>query len=348
MRVLVTGGAGYIGSHTAKALAHAGFEPIVYDNLSEGHRWAVKWGPLVEADLSDRQRLEQTIRQYSISAVVHFAAHAYVGESMREPRRYFQNNVSSTLVLLETLLDAGIGTMVFSSSCAVYGVPEVTPIPESHPKRPVSPYGDSKLFIERVLEWYGLAYGLRSACLRYFNAAGADPEGELGELHHPETHIIPLVIETALGRRSKVEIFGIDYPTVDGTAIRDFIHVSDLADAHVAALNQLLGGGLGFAANLGTGRGVSILEIIRAVEAYSGVSIDAHPGPRRPGDPSALVANPSAARSLLGWHPKRSTLDEIISSAFEWHQQMLHEEKPGARLHHEKHAARRFTATGTA
>lgn len=331
MRVLVTGGAGYIGSHTAKALAQAGFEPVVYDNLSEGHRWAVKWGPLIEADISDRQRLEQIIRQYSINAVVHFAARAYVGESMREPRRYFQNNVSSTLVLLETLLDAGIETIVFSSSCAVYGVPEVMPIPESHSKRPVNPYGDSKLFIERVLDWYGAAYGLRSACLRYFNAAGADPEGELGELHQPETHIIPLVVDAALGRRSGVEIFGLDYPTVDGSAIRDFIHVSDVADAHVAALNYLFCGGQSFAANLGTGHGVSVLEVIRAGEIYSGVSIDAHPGPRRPGDPPTLVADPSQAWSLLGWRAKRSNLDEIVSSAFRWRQHMPYGEKLGAR-----------------
>ena len=201
------------------------------------------------------------------------------------------------------------------------------PIPESHPKRPVNPYGDSKLFIERVLDWYGAAYGLRSACLRYFNAAGADLEGELGELHRPETHLIPLVIEAALGRRSGVEIFGLDYPTADGSAIRDFIHVSDLADAHVVALNHLLDSGQSFAANLGTGRGVSVLEIIRAAETYSGVSIDARPGPRRHGDPPALVANPFQAWSLLGWRPKRSTLDEIVSSAFRWHQRMLHGER---------------------
>src|SRR6266436_3025557 len=258
VRVLVTGGAGYIGSHTAKALAEAGFEPVVYDNLSEGHRWAVQWGPLVDANLSDRTRLQDDLRLHSIEAVIHFAAHTYVGESMREPRKYFQNNITDALVLLDTVLDAGIRTFVFSSSCAVYGLTETLPIVESDPKLPLSPYGDSKLFLE--LSWYGAAYGLRSACLRYFNAAGADANGELGELHRCETHVIPLVIESALGNRGPVEVFGTDYPTPDGTAIRDFVHVSDLADAHVLALQRLLSEKKSFAVNLGTGRGVSVLE----------------------------------------------------------------------------------------
>lgn len=322
MRVLVTGGAGYIGSHTAKALARAGYEPVVYDNLSEGHKWAVKWGALVEGELSDRQRLDQVLRQHSIRAVMHFAAHAYVAESMREPRRYFQNNVSNTLVLLDAMLDASIKTIVFSSSCAVYGVPDVIPIPESHPKRPLNPYGESKLFIERVLDWYGASYGLRSATLRYFNAAGADPDLDTGELHHHETHIVPLVIETALGRRKEVKIYGTDYPTPDGTAIRDFIHVSDLADAHVLALNHLLGGNANCAVNLGTGNGVSVLEIVRAIENYTGISVEARSAPRRPGDAPALVANPSQAVELLGWHPTRSTVEGIVSSAWRWHKLM--------------------------
>lgn len=346
MRVLVTGGAGYIGSHTAKALAHAGFEPVVYDNLSEGHRSVVKWGPLVEAELSDRKRLDQTVREYSINAVVHFAARAYVGESMRDPRRYFENNVSGTLALLETLLDNGIKAIVFSSSCAVYGVPEVTPIPESHSKKPINPYGESKLFIERVLGWYANAYGLRSACLRYFNAAGADSEGELGEIHDPETHIIPVVIEAALRLRSGVEIFGIDYPTADGSAIRDFVHVSDLADGHVEALNYLLHGGASFVANLGTGCGVSVLEIIRGAEAYSGVHIDARPAPRRAGDPPILVADPSEARRLLGWRPKRSALNEIVSSAFEWHRRLVDRERSGTKHFYAKRAAQKHAASG--
>jgi UDP-arabinose 4-epimerase len=319
---LVTGGAGYIGSHTAKALAQAGFEPVVYDNLSEGHRWAVQWGPLVEANLSDRSRLLETLQQHSIEAVIHFAAHAYVGESMREPRKYFQNNVTDALVLLDTLLDTGIRTFVFSSSCAVYGLPDALPIAESIPKQPLNPYGESKLFLERALSWYGAAYGLHSACLRYFNAAGADAAGELGELHRCETHIIPLVIESALGRRGPLEVFGTDYPTPDGTAVRDFVHVSDLADAHVLALQRLLSEKKSFAVNLGTGRGVSVLEIIRAVERQAGAAISWQPAPRRHGDPPALVADASLAQSLLNWNPARSTLAEIVASAWRWHQRL--------------------------
>jgi UDP-arabinose 4-epimerase len=322
VRVLVTGGAGYIGSHTAKALAGAGFEPVVYDNLSEGHRWAVQWGPLIEANLSDRNRLQEALKEHSIEAVIHFAAHAYVGESMREPRKYFQNNVTDALGLLDTLLDAGIGTVVFSSSCAVYGMPEALPITESHAKQPLNPYGESKLFLERALSWYGGAYGMRSACLRYFNAAGADAAGALGELHRCETHIIPLVIESALGRRGPVEVFGTDYPTPDGTAIRDFVHVSDLAEAHVLALRRLTDEKESFAVNLGTGQGVSVLEIIRAVEEHAGAAIPWRPGPRRPGDPPALVANASLARTLFAWNPTRSSLDEIVASAWRWHQRM--------------------------
>jgi UDP-arabinose 4-epimerase len=320
--VLVTGGAGYIGSHTAKALAQAGFEPVVFDNLSEGHRWAVQWGPLVVGNLSDSLLLQNTLRQYSIEAVIHFAAFAYVGHSMTEPRKYFQNNVSDALVLLDTVLDAGIRTIVFSSSCAVYGTPESLPIPESNPMRPLSPYGESKLFLERVFGWYEGAYGLHSACLRYFNAAGADADGEIGELHRCETHIIPLVIESALGRRGPVEIFGTDYATADGSAVRDFVHVSDLADAHVLALNRLLERKESLAANLGTGQGVSVMEMIRAVEKQGGVSIPWRPAPRRPGDPPALVADPSQARKLLDWNPTRSTIDEIVASAWRWHQKI--------------------------
>jgi UDP-glucose-4-epimerase GalE len=327
MRVLVTGGAGYIGSHTAKALAMAGCEPIVYDNLSEGHRWAVKWGPLVEAQLSDRDRLRHTIRNFRIQGAIHFAAHAYVGESMREPRRYFRNNVSNTLILLDALLDAGVKLFVFSSSCAIYGTPAVTPISEGHPMQPVNPYGESKLFVERVLDWYGAAYGLRSASLRYFNASGADPAGELGELHDPETHLLPLAIRAALGLHSHIEIFGKDYPTPDGSAIRDFVHVSDLADAHVLALNELQRGRDSFAANLGTGRGTSVLEVIRAVERVMHAPVATRECPRRPGDPAALVADPSLAGSLLGWRPKLSAIEDIVATAWQWHQSQAQSEE---------------------
>ncbi|SRR6266478_9101409 len=318
MRVLITGGAGYIGSHTAKALWLAGFEPVVYDNLSTGHRWAVKWGPLVEADISDCSALKHAIRQYDITAAIHFAAHAYVGESMHEPRRYFQNNVIGTLNLLEALLDAAVRRFVFSSSCAVYGIPNVIPIPEDHPKLPVNPYGESKLFIERALDWYGRAYDFRWAALRYFNAAGADSSGELGEVHNPETHLLPIVIETAMGKRGSFEMYGVDYPTTDGTAIRDYVHVSDLAEAHVLALQHLLSNSESFAVNLGTGHGVSVREVIAAVQRIAGVSIDARPAPRRPGDPAVLVACPARADALLRWRPKFSALDRIVSTAWHW------------------------------
>jgi UDP-glucose-4-epimerase GalE len=317
--ILISGGAGYIGSHTAKSLSRAGFEPIVYDNLSTGNRWAVKWGPLIEADLCNHQSLSQTLKQYNVTAAIHFAAHAYVGESVREPRRYFENNVMNTLHFVHALLDAGVHHFVFSSSCAVYGVPQSSPISESHSKLPVNPYGDSKLFIERVLDWYGRAYQLRWAALRYFNAAGADPSGELGEVHNPETHLVPRLIEAALGRLESVDIYGVDYPTQDGTAVRDYVHVLDLAEAHVAALQHLLSGGESFSANLGTGHGVSVREVITAVERVSGAKIEARSAPRREGDPPSLVADPTSAGRILGWHPRLSSLDNIVNSAWDWH-----------------------------
>jgi UDP-glucose-4-epimerase GalE len=323
MQVLVTGGAGYIGSHAAKALSRAGIEPVVYDNLSTGHRWAVKWGPFVQGELSDRQALKHAIQKYDITAAIHFAAHAYVGESVCEPRKYFQNNVAGTLNLLEALLDNGVDRFVFSSSCAVYGIPDSIPISEDHPRIPINPYGESKLFIERVLGWYAGAYDLRWAALRYFNAAGADPSGELGELHHPETHLLPIVIEAALGQRDSVEVFGMDYPTADGTAIRDFVHVSDLADAHVVALQHLLSGADSFAANLGAGRGVSVREIVAAIERIAGVPVNIKPMPRRPGDPPVLIADPTRAASVLRWRPKLSTLETIVSTAWHWHSRVL-------------------------
>ncbi len=319
MSILITGGAGYIGSHTAKSLSRSGFEPVAYDNLSTGHRWAVKWGPLVEADLSDGKALKRALKEFNVKAAIHFAAHAYVGESIHQPRKYFENNVTNSLRLLDALLDAGIKHIVFSSSCAVYGVPQSLPIYETHPKSPVNPYGDSKLFIERVLEWYGRAYGLHWAALRYFNAAGADAEGELGEVHDPETHLLPRIIDAALGKLDSVEIFGTDYPTEDGTAVRDYVHVSDLAEAHVATLKHLLNGGESFAANLGTGQGASVREVITAVESASGAAVKTKLAPRRPGDPPILIADPAYAGRILGWHPKCSSLDQIVRSAWNWH-----------------------------
>jgi len=318
MRVLVTGGAGYIGSHTAKALAKAGHEVVVLDNFSAGHRWAVKWGPCVEGDLSDPAVAKAALKAYGIDAVMHFAASIQVGESVRDPKKYFWNNVVNTLRLLDAMIEAGVAHIVFSSSAAVYGNPEKVPIPEEHPTRPVSPYGDTKLMMERALEHYGAAYGVRWMALRYFNAAGADPEGELGEEHDPETHLIPLVIRAALGRSLHVEVFGTDYPTPDGTAIRDYIHVADLAGAHVKALEYLARGGESRALNLGTGQGHTVRQVIAAVAKLRGGAVPTRDAPRRAGDPPALVADPTKATELLNWKPRCSDLATIVESAWKW------------------------------
>lgn len=316
--VLVTGGAGYIGSHAAKALAARGFVPVTYDNLVYGHRWAVQWGPLVQADINDRQKLLSVLRDYDIAAVLHFAAFAYVGESMRHPERYFQNNVAGSLALMDAVLEAGVRHVVFSSSCAVYGVPERIPITEDSPRHPVNPYGETKLMIERALGWYAAAHPLTWMALRYFNAAGADPDGQLGEMHSPETHLIPLVIDAAQGG-TPVEIYGDDYPTRDGTCLRDYIHVTDLADAHVRALDYLFDGGASLALNLGTGAGHTVSEVIQAVQAVSGRKVRHRIAGRRPGDPPALVADPRLAGTVLGWQPRHSTLNSIAGSAWNWY-----------------------------
>jgi UDP-arabinose 4-epimerase len=319
-KVLVTGGAGYIGSHTCKALAAAGYTPVVLDNLSAGHRWAVKWGPLVVADIADRAAVLKLIKDHDIHAIIHLAAHAYVGESIRQPLKYFRNNVTHTLALLDTLLDCGVSKLVVSSSCATYGNPQTLPITEDHPQQPISPYGESKLFIEKTLHWYERAYGMRHVILRYFNAAGADPDGEIGEEHTPETHLIPLVIGAALKISPAIEIFGNDYATADGTAVRDYVHVCDLATAHVKALDHLIGGGSSATVNLGTGRGHSIRDVISAVEAVSGSIVPVIEGPRRPGDPPALIADPQLGQSLLKWKPLNSSMHTIVRTAWQWHQ----------------------------
>ena len=317
--ILVTGGAGYIGSHTCKALAKTGFNPVTLDNLVYGHRNAVKWGPFIEGDLSDRALLAEVMRKHAVVAVIHFAAYAYVGESMREPGKYFANNVVNTLNLLDAVQSAGVENMVFSSTCATYGLPERIPIDEQHPQRPVNPYGESKLFVERALKWYEVAHGLKWAALRYFNAAGADADGEIGEDHTPETHLIPLVIHAALGVGPHVDVFGTDYPTRDGTAIRDYIHVTDLGEAHVRALEHLLGGGDSLALNLGTGRGYSVREVVSAVERVSDRTVPTRNAPRRLGDPPELVANAEQAGQLLGWYPRHSSLENITRTAWAWH-----------------------------
>lgn len=320
MRILVTGGAGYIGSHTAKLLAQTGFEPVVLDNLSAGHRRAVQWGPFVQGDLADSNTLREVISAYNIQAVVHFAAHAYVAESMHNPRKYFRNNVVNTLNLLDAMVKVKVQHIIFSSTCATYGVPNKVPIPEHHPQSPVNPYGEAKLFVERALTWYGQAYGLRWMALRYFNAAGADPECQIGEKHEPEPHLIPRIIQAATGEIPFVEIFGTDYPTSDGTAIRDYVHVTDLAEAHCLALANLLEGGKSTALNLGTGTGYSVREVIAAVERCSGCPVPVREVQRRSGDPSRLIADPIKAKQLLRWRPIHSAMDEIIETAWQWHE----------------------------
>jgi len=318
VHVLVTGGAGYIGSHTAKTLAEAGFEPVVLDNLQRGHREAVRWGPLIEGDVGDRSLLNRIFTEYPIEAVLHFAAFAYVGESMHSPELYFRNNLVNTLGLLEAMRDRGVRKIVFSSTCATYGNPEQIPITESHPQRPVNPYGESKLMVERLLHWFSCIHGVRSVALRYFNAAGADPEGELGENHEPETHLIPLVISAALGQSQALEIYGTDYDTPDGTAIRDYLHVTDLGTAHVAALRYLDGGGATTAINLGTGLGHSVREVTSMVERVSGRKVPVREIGRRAGDPACLVADAAKARELLKWSARHSTLEEIVQTAWNW------------------------------
>jgi UDP-glucose-4-epimerase GalE len=317
--VLVAGGAGYIGSHACKALSRAGYRPVVFDNISRGHREAVRWGPLVEGDIADRSRLAAVLDEHQIFAVMHFAAYAYVGESVSDPAKYYRNNLGGTLSLLEAMREAAVDKFVFSSTCATYGTPDGIPIRETAPQLPVNPYGETKLAIERALHWYGRAYGLRSVSLRYFNAAGADPDGEIGELHAPETHLVPLVLQTALGERSHIEVYGTDYPTPDGTAIRDYIHVQDLAEAHLRALEYLLAGGETVAVNLGTGSGHSVREVVRVAEAVSGRRISCRDAPRRAGDPPVLVADPSRAAELLGWRAYVSDLETIVRTALEWH-----------------------------
>ena len=316
--ILVTGGAGYVGSHACKALAGAGYRPIVYDNLSRGHREAVRWGPLIEGDLNDTDQVAAALQTHRVTAVMHFAAFAYVGESVAEPETYYRNNVGGTLALLEAMRRTGTGAIVFSSTCAVYGSPERLPIDEATPKLPLNPYGETKLAVERALHWYAGAYGLRFAALRYFNAAGADPEGEIGEDHDPETHLIPRVLRAALGTGEPVEVYGSDYPTADGTAIRDYIHVADLGDAHVRALGYLGAGGENGAMNLGTGEGCSVRQVIAAVERIAGRAVPFREAARRPGDPPELVADPALARARLGWEPHHSDLDTIIRTALDW------------------------------
>lgn len=319
MKVLVAGGAGYIGSHVALELSRRGYEPVVYDNLSKGHRQAVTTGSLVVGEIDDTKLLTKVMTGEGIEAVIHLAAHSLVGESVQNPAKYFQNNISGGLRLLEAVIASKVKYFVFSSTAAVYGEPEEIPIAEDHPKRPTNPYGFSKLTFEGILEAYEKAYGLRFISLRYFNAAGADPEAGIGEDHHPESHLIPIVLQVALGKRKGLELYGTDYPTPDGTCIRDYIHVTDLSLAHLLALEALFQGGDSSFYNLGNGEGYSNREVIKTVEKVTGREIPVTESPRRPGDPAVLVASSAAIRERLGWAPDYPELEQIVETAWEWH-----------------------------
>lgn len=317
--VLVTGGAGYIGSHAAKALRRAGYQVVVFDNLVAGHREAVKYGTFVQGDITDVAAVRRALAEHRIAAVVHFAAFLDVGESVRSPAVYYRNNVVGALSVLEAMVAERVGTFVFSSTCATYGEPIEVPIAETHPQQPINSYGETKLAIERALVHFDRAYGLRSTTLRYFNAAGADPDGELGEDHTPEIHLIPRAIDAAVGGRG-LTIFGDDYPTPDGTCLRDYVHVSDLADAHIRALERLTETGTSGAYNLGTGRPHSVREVIETVERAAGRPVPWTLGPRRAGDPATLCAAPDKARAELRWTPRFPDLETIVRTAWNWHQ----------------------------
>ncbi|HZG39099.1 MAG TPA: UDP-glucose 4-epimerase GalE [Nodosilinea sp.] len=321
--ILVTGGAGYIGSHAVLALQQAGYRVVILDNLVYGHRDLVETvlkTELIEGSTLDKALLKDIFSRYDISAVMHFSAYAYVGESVSDPSKYYENNVVGTLSLLDAMVEAGIKNFVFSSTCATYGVPQEMPITEAHPQHPINPYGATKLMVERILSDYDKAYDFRSVRFRYFNAAGAHPNGQLGEDHNPETHLIPLVLQTALGKRPSISVFGTDYPTPDGTCVRDYIHVCDLADAHILGLEYLLKGGESTVFNLGNGLGFSVREVIDAAVRVTGKTIPVIEEDRRPGDPPALVGSSDRARSLLGWNPQYADIDTILSHAWAWHQ----------------------------
>jgi UDP-glucose-4-epimerase GalE len=317
MAILVVGGAGYIGSHAARALRTNGYDVIIYDNLSTGHRFLADGFELIVGDMGDSEKLLPVMER--VDAIMYFAAHAYVGESVQNPRKYFSNNVQRGLQFLDTALNAGIRRIVFSSSCAVYGVPSSVPITEDTPRQPINPYGVSKLFFENALEAYGKAYGLQYISLRYFNAAGADESGQIGEVHDPETHLIPLALAAASRTGPELDVFGSDYPTPDGTCVRDYVHVSDIAEAHVLAMGRLMTGEIQTAVNLGTGQGYSIRQVLDSIKQVTDMAVPWRERSRRPGDPPILVADPAHGEHLLGWKPRRG-LREIVSTAWRWMQ----------------------------
>lgn len=317
--IFIAGGAGYIGSHTNKSLSKKGYKTVVFDNLVRGHRDFVKWGEFVAGDLEDKEQIRQCFRKYLPNAVMHFSSFAYVDESVRNPARYYENNVVNTINLLEVMREFGINHFIFSSSCATYGVPEEMPITENHPQKPINPYGRTKLMVEEILKDYDAAYGLKHINLRYFNAAGADPEGELGERHDPEPHLIPLAIFASLGLRDDIKIFGTDYPTRDGSCIRDYIHVTDLADAHIKALEFLKKENRSDSFNLGNSRGYTVREVINTVMKLSGTNFSVIETSRRTGDPVELIGSSEKARTVFGWNPKFWEIDTIIETALRWH-----------------------------
>ena len=320
MAILVCGGAGYIGSHVNKQLNREGYETIVFDNLVYGHREAVKWGTFIEGDLANEAEIEAVFSAHKIDAVFHFAAYAYVGESVTEPEKYYYNNVVNTLNLLKVMRRHSCKKLIFSSTCATYGEPEKVPITEDMPQNPINPYGMTKLTVERILKDYQKAYGLQSAVLRYFNAAGADPDGEIGESHHPETHLIPLVLDAASGKREDIKVFGTDYDTPDGSCVRDYIHVADLADVHIRALHYLEEGNPGDFFNLGSTIGTSVLEVVESVKRVTGKEFQVTLSERRQGDPAKLVGGSDKARKVLGWEPKYGEIDVIVEHAWKWHE----------------------------
>lgn len=318
--ILVVGGAGYVGCHMVAVLGEAGYKPVTLDNLYSGYRDAVIAGEFIQGDLNDRELLNQVLDAHDFAGVMHFAAHIEVGESVRDPAKYYRNNVANTQNLLDAMVRYGVNAFIFSSTAAIFGEPQYIPIDEQHPKATVNPYGRSKWMVEQLLEDYDHAYGLKSCALRYFNAAGADPRGRLGERHQPESHLIPLVLQAASGRRESITLYGTDYDTTDGTCIRDYIHVSDLCDAHLLALEQLTQGGESNRYNLGNGQGYSVQEVIDAAAKVTGREIPVVRGERRPGDPATLVADSARARSKLGWSPRFADLDTIIAHAWAWEQ----------------------------
>jgi UDP-glucose 4-epimerase len=316
--ILITGGAGYIGSHANKILNKKGYETVVYDNLSRGHREFAKWGHFVLGDLADKEQLKRCFKTYPIEAVMHYGAFCYVGESVDHPSEYYRNNVVNTLNILDAMVEYGVKYFIFSSTCATYGNPLQTQMAEDHPQQPISPYGKSKLMVEQILEDYDVTYGIRHVSLRYFNAAGADPEGEIGEWHDPEPHLIPLVLQVAAGQREHIDIYGTDYETPDGTCVRDYIHINDLATAHILALEYLQKGVASDVFNLGNGKGFSVKEVIRSAQCVTGKAIKVVEKSRRAGDPPLLVGSPDKANKILNWRPEYPSLDDIIKTAWLW------------------------------